>query len=326
MTLKLRPSAFRASLHSASALLLTAAIGLSQAPERSPSDLIRYLTWQSDRPGREDLAASSNACGTLEREGQENQPAIRALVEFGTSAIPDLEAAFDVIEARGLESGFAGHTWPLFRAYAEIKGPAAYPRLRKMIVSSQFDSPLDTVRAGLDSAIASSFGLTSYVSAVRTPVKTFDCDGDRPQDVLDQLILAWERDDRAWLEQRLGPDAATALGSLLYGRTWADMRGQLWGARSDPDTAVGYRFQDADVRSALQPADRASVQERVPLGAAPSRPLHVDLDTLFMSASGSDCGAYRVRFYGPAYLVDNPDLAGLLRVIASCGAGPHAPR
>jgi hypothetical protein len=308
MTLKQGPSAFRTALRSALALL-TVATGVSQVPQRSPSELIRYLTWQSDRPGREDLAASSNACGTLEREGQEDRPAIRALVGFGASAIPDLEAAFDVIEARGLGSGFAGHEWPLFRAYAEIKGPAAYPRLRKMIRSPQFDFPLVTVRAGLDSAIALSFGLTSYVSAVRTPAKTFNCLGDKPQDILDQLILAWERDDRTWLEQQLGPNAVATLSSLLNGRTWADMRGQLWPGKSNPGAAVGYRFQ-----AAVPPAQR------------PPGPPSIEINTLFKSAVGSDCGSYRVRFYTPTYLVDNQDLEGLLRLIASCATGADASR
>jgi hypothetical protein len=308
------------------ALLLTAAIGLSQAPQRSPADLIRYLTWQSDRPGRADLAASSNACGTLLREDQEDQPAIRTLVGLGASAIPDIEAAFDVVEASGLESGIAGHEWPLFRAYAEIKGPAAYPRLRKMIGGPRLDSPLATViRADLDSAIALSFGLTSYVSAVRAPVKTFNCDGDRPQDVLDQLILAWERDDRTWLEQQLGPDAAAALGSLLNGRTWADMRGQLWPGKSNPGAAVGYRFR-AGVRSGLRPPGQATALPTAPPGAAPPRAPSLEINALFKSAVGSDCGNYRVTFYTSTYLIDNQDLAGLLRLIASCAGEPDATR
>jgi hypothetical protein len=140
------------------------------------------------------------------------------------------------------------------------------------------------------------------VSAVRAPIKTFDCDRDKPQDILDQLILAWERDDRTWLEQQLGPNAAAALDSLLNGRTWADMRGQLWPGNSNPGAAVGYRFQGAGVRSG---------------GAAPPGPPSLEIDTLFKSAVGSDCGSYRVKFYTPNYLVDNQELEGLLRLIAS---------
>jgi hypothetical protein len=262
----------------------------------------------------------------MEREGQEDQPAIRALVGLGASAIPDLEAAFDVIEARGLESGIAGHEWPLFRAYAEIKGRAAYPRLRKMVGSPQFDSWLaTTIRAGLDSAIALSFGLTSYVSAIRTPIATFNCDGDRPQDILDQLILAWEKDDRPWLKRQLGPNAAAALDSLLEGRTWSDVRAQLWPGQASPDNAVGYHFQDLGVRSGLVPTDQAP-GHAVPPGAAPQGPPTTEISTLFKSAAGSDCGSYRVRFYTPTYLVDNQDLAGLLRLIASCAAGADASR
>jgi hypothetical protein len=326
MTRKERRSAFRRLPKAMLVLPLAAAIGLSQAQQRSPSDLIRYLTWQSDRPGMEELAATSNACGAAVQTAQENRPAIRALVELGTSAIPDLEATFDVIETRSLQSGFAGYAGPLFLAYAQIKGPAAYPRLHKMIGNPQFDFPLDTVRVDLDNAIASSFGLTSYVSAIRTPVRMLHCHGDRPQDALDQLILGWERGDRTWLEGQLGPNAAAALDSLLEGKTWPGVRAELWRGKSNPGAAVGYRFQNSGTRSESRQSQEGQVQPAsAPLGAARSGSLDLDLDTLFESTAGSYCGSYRVRFSNAqTYLVDNPDIEDLLRLIASCAAGPDA--
>jgi hypothetical protein len=186
--------------------------GSSQAQQESPRDLVMFLTCQSDRPGKAPFLMGISSCGSATAD----YSAAKSLARWGTAAIPDIEAALNSIEQHGESSEFAlGAEW-LLAAYAQIQGSAAYPRLRRMMR----DPALGFLRIDLDGAAAISLGLTSYLSSSREPARMFHClRGPQPRDALDQLILAWQRDDRSWLEGSLGPAARAALDSLLKGRT-----------------------------------------------------------------------------------------------------------
>jgi hypothetical protein len=87
-------------------------------------------------------------------------------VELGASANPDLEKELDPLEkTTGSAYDFPGAAW-LLLAYAEINGRSAYPRLHRMTRNPH------VIAAGIqvDSSIAVSLGLTSYVSSVNEPV------------------------------------------------------------------------------------------------------------------------------------------------------------
>ena len=138
--------------------------------------------------------------------------------------------------------------------------------------------------------------------------------GFPPRDVLDQFILAWERNDQQWVEASLGPNAKAALQSLLNGRTWAKMRAELWRGKSDGRVAVGYRFVDSGWWSERE--------QPLPINLDARKPANPE--TLFTNSSGGECGRHSVRFLDAdegnhtIYRVDNPDLGDLLHVISSC--------
>jgi len=212
MTLSYRGSArFRA-------LLLVACFGFSAstrnavAQDTSAVDLIRFLSYQADRPHK-GIEGILFGCGQVTAD----LAAAISLANLGEAAIPEIEKTLDAIEKRGW--GW-GSSW-LQLAYARIKGHAAYLRLRRM----EGDPGLGFDRKNVDSAIALSLGLTSYVSDSRLAIRSIRCTrGPEPRDALDRFILGWQRNDRPWLEASLGPTARAAVNSLLNGRTWAAVR------------------------------------------------------------------------------------------------------
>lgn len=315
----------------ASLCLLLAATSAGQLQRQSAGDLIKRLTYQSNRTDKHGTIGGkwfSFDCGSWLGEARDNRAIATLLAGLGSPAIPDLETAFDSIEKQGQPSPFATNAQWLLLAYAKIAGPAALPRFRRMISAPK----LAFLQNDLDLAATLSLGLTSYVSGSREIVKTGHlCNrGEEPRDALNQFILAWERDDRASFEASLGPDAQTALQSLLVGRAWADMRVELWGGKSTFATALGYRFEVGGRWSrpeeTLDDTDDKSLQPR---SEAP------ELGALFKNAYGTDCGRQTIRFsrtgnpIAPSvlssYAVNNSDLGTLLRFISYCAANT-APR
>ena len=297
-------------------ILLSVNTQTAKAQGKTAADLIRFLTYQSDRPDKGNVRMGLFSCGPVTAD----LAAAKSLARLGDSAIPEIEKELDAIEMHGYQSG-DGSSW-LELAYARIKGPDAYPRLRRMGGNPR----LGFDRHNLDSSIALSLSITSYVSDSRLLLRSIRCTrGPEPRDALDQLILAWERNDRLWLEASLGPRASAALNLLLKGRTWADLRAELWHGRSPGGVAVGYRFDIPGRWSAPQ----ETLDEEGSSGAV-ALPDNPDLETRFKNGSGGDCGRRRVKFLktpmgaGPGYLmyvVDNFDLGDLLRLIGSCATG-----
>jgi hypothetical protein len=191
------------------------------AQTQSPSDLIRFLTYQSDRPDKQLAEMGILSCGiTGDREAAIN------LARQGPAALPDIERELDAIDRRDQEG--LGSSW-LELAYARIEGPAGYERLRRMEQDPRLGSDRqfgdDSARRTLDGAIALSLGLTSFVSAPGNgtpsgthsePTLDFQCDRRAdPRDALNRLIRAFERNDDFLFQASLGPDAKAAAGSVI---------------------------------------------------------------------------------------------------------------
>jgi len=307
------------SLWLAALLVLLAVLpgphGTAQEQQKSASDLIRRLTYQddqSDNPLRHGLFT----CGSQRAEIQQSLPVYEALVRLGPAALPAIEETIRNVEESGQ---FVFNFHYLLWAYARIKGSSAFPRLRVM-----FDNPVrESLRTSLDEALALSLGLTSYVSSSRLLMRTFSCTGVlEPRQSLDQLILAWEQNNREWVEAGLGPDAKAALKSLLEGRSWEDLRADIWRSESRVRLAVGYRFEAPGWWS--QPVDANRLK---PFVREPGNP---EVETIFTDASGEECGRQKVKFLRTMGLryehqIDNVDLRALLGTIASCAAGPASP-
>ncbi len=185
----------------------------------------------------------------------------------------------------------------------------------------------DSARRQLDRAIALSLDLTSFVSAPAAPRTHFEvgmhfmCRSSEPRDALDRLIRAFERNDDSLFEAGLGPEAKTALESLLKQKTWSQMRAVLLQGKFAGDFAMGYQFEPSGRWSEPD----ASLQRNRP---GHSSPESATLATQLKTRSGADCGSYKVDFelssaprqfpFHTAYLVNNSDLGGLIQVIAAC--------
>jgi hypothetical protein len=135
---------------------LLTSTGAGQMRDQSPSQLIAFLTYQSDDRRGKPMTFS---CGVFKLDRE----AAKSLALIGEAAIPSIVEALDSIEKHGDESKYTvGAGW-LLSAFAKIQGTAAYPHLRQMIGEPKLSfSSLE-----LDTAIALSLGLTSYVSASR---------------------------------------------------------------------------------------------------------------------------------------------------------------
>ena len=278
------------------AFVLSQRAGKGQSAEKSPSDLIREM---AQRP-----PVIAGSCGEFYHAAERDHADLESLVLFGASAIPVVEAALDSIDQKGQDSEFKNIGSSLLIADARLKGAAAFPRLREMRGDPRFAENI-----ALDTAAAISLGLTSYVRVVSYYRQWITADTLRglrrsgndacsspltPQQALDFMILAWEKGDRALLEESLGPNARAALDSLLREKdgVWDYMRTRLWRITLTDKVAVGYRFGGPD-------------------GV---------FDIVFKDGAGKDCGRRRIRFLSPDLEIDNPDIEDLLSLISHCAA------
>lgn len=105
-----------------------------RAQGQSPSDLIRFLTYQS--AGRAVPDTLTFSCGETE-ESREDLSAAKSLVRIGAPAVPDIDRALDAIDRA--DKGSSHNAGLLLVAYGTIRGRAALPRLRAMIHNPKLD-------------------------------------------------------------------------------------------------------------------------------------------------------------------------------------------
>lgn len=246
-----------------------------------------------------------------------------SLVELRDSATPAIEEAFNAIpDPQGQFS--PSFRWLLF-AYAQIRGRAAYVRLRAMV-----DNPnLRSLRGDLDQSVALALGLTSYVSASRVAYEFICCRAEEPRHSLDRLILAWMQSNRSKVKEELGPDGQRSFASLLSQRSWVTLLTETWGNESHAGAGVGFRFDLSDDWAKPEETLDPVIHQRrhaVNLAAWPANPT---ISTVFVNGSGKLCAERNViflrtpRFPGAAipvykYVVDEGDMSGLLQTIATC--------
>jgi hypothetical protein len=294
-------------------LLLTTNV-TGQTSLVSPSELIQDLA-KADPHDKSRLRVVT--CGDTD-ELRQDRTIARELVRLDKAAIPELERALDSIEKGGEKSKFFRKAGWMLLAYARIQGPAATPRLRRMITRDK----LSSLRIVLDQATALSLGLTSYVSSPREPGEVLICRRQEPRDALDQLIMSFEQNDRSRLEASLGPNAHSALDQLLDGRLWEAIRQEKWHVPRAGKGAVGYIF---DIPGRWSEPEETLKET----GASKAGPLTSDgfaLYTEFKNSAGRDCGGFNMNFrkvdrlIGPIYQVNNSNLEPLLSLIAACVA------
>jgi hypothetical protein len=297
--------------------LIGAQAGENPFKDPSAARLIHFLTEPIDPLEHRGLYDTSGF-----EMSDRNRAAANSLVALGSAAIPDLDSAFDQIEQQGEKTLLARNSrWLLF-AYARIRGPKAYQRLRAMI-----DSPrLRFLCSDLDGSLALALSLTSYVSASRVAYESIGFRME-PRYSLDAMILAWMQGNRTRMEEELGPNARSSLESLLAKRSWADLEDQMWHGPTGSDAAIGFRFETPGDWSKPEEALDQGLQNRrryVNLDELPTEPR---LLTQFVDKVGNNCVKREIRFArvprvpegtGFRYFVDDSDLEGLLRTISGC--------
>ncbi len=302
--------------------LSLACVNASMAQTKSATDLIRDLTYQSDRP---DISGKRGQfdCGSARGGEEEDRALTNSLVKLGPSAVPDIEKGLDSLDRRGSQSPFMVNAAWLFYAYAKIEGPAGFPRLRRMMANPR----LDLLRPGLETSASIALSLTSYVYGRGDP-GTIVCRPYEPRDALEDVILAWNAGDQATFKAHLGPHAKVTLDSLIEGRTWEAVRAQFWHRRAGRDVAVGYRFRIAGRWSEpLETLVERHNEGETFFSDISSNPPSPQIDTEFTNRFGVGCGEHRVQLHlgkdqwdRASYFVDNTDLGDLLRLISSCAA------
>ena len=286
--------------------------GWAQTDQRSITDQIN----DAER-GSRTTEVVAGTCGSFGMAAERERATAGSLVRSGWLAIPEINDALHSIKEKGVYSPTRTNANWLLYAYATIEGSAAYPRLQQL----RGDPSFQFLDSAIDIASALSLGQTSYVSAWRRYPSNDPCTAPTPREALDQLVLAWEKNDRMLLENSLGPKATSALNALLKGVTWEVMRARFWQFRTSDKTAVGYRFH-APVRWSEPAVTLAAPQPTITL--SPQHASNQEVDTSFKNVSGKDCGSIRIRLLdpqpssGPSYLVDNSDLGALLELISRC--------
>jgi hypothetical protein len=147
-----------------------------------------------------------------------------------------------------------------------------------------------------------------------------------PRHALNQLILAWERNSRAWLEGALGPDGEAALGRVLSKQSWTETRNQLWAGQLNSPVSVGYTFEIPNRWS--EPPETLSEGTPDTSFEFPESP---EIPVVFKDSTGRDCGRHLIKFVSAfrlgngedrrrelPYFVNNSDVIELLRLIGSC--------
>jgi hypothetical protein len=304
------------------ALMLLGATAIDAQSSEGPEALIRYLTYQADRPDKHGMVkgwSPAFSCGPFLSEARDNRALTQTLVNSGQSAVPALETALDSFEARGDKSDAAPEAGWLLLAYARLKGPAAYPRLSRM-----YGNPsLSHYSSAFDAALAFAFGLTSYLSGAQAtetyrdhicvgphagstlgpepctasqheqPMKSFNCDrGNEPRDSLDRLILAWQAGNRVSVEASLGPAARSALQGALQHRSWGSLQRELGSSTPGQNAAMGYRLNVAGRWS--EPGETLEQdRERTTIADTSTR---FAINTQFFRGSGKVCGTLKLSF------------------------------
>jgi hypothetical protein len=199
----------------------------------SPSQLVKFVTYQN----RSEAFDGAIECVPTSPSQKRDQEVIDRLVSLGERSGPAIEEEFAAVSKKGENGRYTPNIQQLFYAYAKVRGPRAFPRLREMELSQQFSFVTGT----LDGAIAVALGMTSYLSIAHSSARiVVACLGQQPRDALDQMIVAWERGDRLWFETSLGETAARAV-AVKDDDEWQAFRRTFW--QDDPIAAVGYKFQ-----------------------------------------------------------------------------------
>ncbi len=310
------------------AVLLASRLSAAQTGQNLPRDLsaaklIQALTEPINPYEHPEFLETTHT-----RISDRDRALANSLVALGSTAIPDLDSALDQIARQGEETPRPWDSRWLLYAYAKIRGPKAYQRLRTMAD----DPKLRFLSGPLDDSLALALLLTSYVSVSRVAQHFFGLQVE-PRYSLDSVILAWMQGNRTGMEEELGANARSSLKSLLAKRSWVDLEHHMWHGAPRSDAVIGYRFEFAgDWSQPEETLDQGLQNRRRFYPNVDELPTEPKLLTQFVDKVGNKCVKREIRFVllpaipegtGFRYFVDDNDMEALLRTISECAL--HTP-
>jgi hypothetical protein len=277
-----------------------------------PQELIDFLTYRRDRAHRANYATGSFGCVQPVADFQ----AATALRRHGANAARELEAETGRMLRNPSER--RGWYW-ITSTYAAIRGRDALPLLQSLAVEDRGG----VTQYNVDSAIAISLSLTSFVSTRRPVIASIPCiRGFQPRDALDRVILGVLKGDRRWLESGVNLDPE-GYDRGAWDRAMAEYASG-WVARPVGEVrAIGYRFDGNDIWSDPPLVlDDASNRRSLREGAGAER---FTLRAKFYDGGGSACGEMPVPFRrnhdGDAFrtfVVERDGIEAVLGMIRKC--------
>ena len=291
-------------------------VGLAQAAPLSPVEIVRYLTYESDRPGLSLLMMGLGGCHK-DAFDQDRSAAI-ALAESAGEALPAIDRILHAVESiDGKSPLYFGSEW-LILAYAKIRGPLAIPRLQKML----WHPTLAPLRKSIEAAIALVLPSTSFVASMTVPGRVFRCQGvSGPRESLDQLIIAWQSNDIQALTAAIEPGTIGDTRRLLPGKTWSAAR-----MRGKTSNGIAFRFET----SAPWARPPETLERGVTLQDQRAEEATISVETSFRTLSGGECGRLPLSFSRKPdgeYLISGNTLPDLVRVLLQCSTeDSHKPK
>jgi hypothetical protein len=105
----------------------------NESPQQQAAALIQFF--------RDEAHIPVITCGSAGQEYYTEQGKAQQLVAVGNPAIPLVENALAAMELHDGAWPFTNNAWWLLHVYARLKGPAAFPLLRRMRANRKFDVP-----------------------------------------------------------------------------------------------------------------------------------------------------------------------------------------
>lgn len=170
------------------ALLIFLASATQAHGAESPLQLIRFLTYETDRP--EGHLRTAGIGGCWESHRQEDMRIAHRLIALGQEARQALEDAIKDLEEKGRQSPVSRNPLPILFAYASIVRASGAERLLRMAGAPE----LSSMRVDIDAGLAVSFDQTSFVSFDRPALRVM-CSGFDPRKAIDRLILGVSQGD-----------------------------------------------------------------------------------------------------------------------------------
>jgi hypothetical protein len=207
----------------------------------------------------------------------------------------------------------------LVYAYAWIGGKSAFPALIRLANNSDFRA----LHHVIEESLALSLGITSWIDD-NTRLGVPLCRPMEPRDALDKLIVGFFDGDRESFVGAMGPVARASWERFVGPESWKSARARIL---SNPVGSLGYRFAEAGVWSEGAEEFSDAIEGKKTYPNVSDFPVSPAIDTVFNDSVGSRCGRWNIVFdrrgtypSGAFYLVDSPDIEGLLRLVASCAA------